>query len=144
MDHAIATAGRLTGAQAIVALEVIAIVTAPPSEHMVGFIAMVLHTLAFYWMYSRFREQFCGLVCPYARLQSVLLDDNSMAQTLRPHQFVSHPSVVEIPQRIRRRADLVINRIVPAYKLQYGKANPIAIGFVRFGGMVKNPVPSIE
>jgi len=54
------------------------IVTAPPSEHMAGFIAMVLFSGAFYFVFAFFREQACTLVCPYGRLQGVLLDPDSI------------------------------------------------------------------
>jgi cytochrome c oxidase accessory protein FixG len=35
-------------------------------------------SFVFYFVYSYFREQACIVVCPYGRLQSVLLDRNSM------------------------------------------------------------------
>jgi cytochrome c oxidase accessory protein FixG len=35
-------------------------------------------SLFFYWMYSYFREQFCTMVCPYGRMQGVLLDQRSI------------------------------------------------------------------
>ena len=54
------------------------IITAPPSEHLAGFVAMILFSLVFYWVFAYFREQACTLVCPYGRLQSVMLDDNSI------------------------------------------------------------------
>lgn len=45
---------------------------------MGGFIALVVFTGAFYGVYARFREQACLVVCPYGRLQGVLLDRNSV------------------------------------------------------------------
>ena len=54
------------------------IVTAPPNEHLTGFIFMLLFSGAFYFVFIWFREQACTLVCPYGRLQSVLLDSNSL------------------------------------------------------------------
>jgi cytochrome c oxidase accessory protein FixG len=54
------------------------IVTSPPTEHLTGFVLMVLFSLIFYGVFSWFREQACTLVCPYGRLQSVLLDTNSI------------------------------------------------------------------
>jgi cytochrome c oxidase accessory protein FixG len=54
------------------------IVTSSPLEHLTGFVLMVLFSLVFYWVFSWFREQACTLVCPYGRLQSVLLDTNSI------------------------------------------------------------------
>lgn len=54
------------------------IITEPVSEHFVGFLSLLLFSGIFYGVYSYFREQACTVVCPYGRLQSVLLDRNSM------------------------------------------------------------------
>jgi len=54
------------------------IVTAPPSEHLSLFITIVLFSALFYFIFARFREQACVIVCPYGRLQGVLLDQNSI------------------------------------------------------------------
>lgn len=55
-----------------------AIVTAPVEEHVAGFTAMILFTGLFYFIFIWFREQACILVCPYGRLQGVLLDTSSI------------------------------------------------------------------
>lgn len=54
------------------------IVTDPPSEHVAGLTAMFVFSGIFYWIFAWFREQACVLVCPYGRLQGVLLDKNSI------------------------------------------------------------------
>lgn len=54
------------------------IVNQPPSEHLSAFIALVVFSLLFYFVFSKFREQACIIVCPYGRLQGVLLDQNSV------------------------------------------------------------------
>ena len=54
------------------------IVTDPPSRHLAGLTSMVLFSGVFYYVFAFFREQVCTLVCPYGRLQSVLLDQNSI------------------------------------------------------------------
>ena len=54
------------------------IVSDPPSRHLAGLTAMLLFTGVFYWIFAWFREQACILVCPYGRLQGVLLDRNSI------------------------------------------------------------------
>jgi cytochrome c oxidase accessory protein FixG len=54
------------------------LVTEPVSQHVAGFIAIIVFSFVFYGVYSYFREQACTVVCPYGRLQSVLLDRNSM------------------------------------------------------------------
>lgn len=58
--------------------EVWQIIQSPPSENIGGFSAMVFFTGAFYWVFSHFREQVCTTVCPYGRLQGVLLDRQSI------------------------------------------------------------------
>lgn len=54
------------------------IVNDPVSQHLSGFIAILIFTGIFYFVFAWFREQACILVCPYGRLQSVLLDKNSI------------------------------------------------------------------
>ncbi len=58
--------------------ELFHIMSQPPSEHLTGFIAMLIFSSIFYFVFAWFREQACTLVCPYGRLQSVLLDNNSI------------------------------------------------------------------
>jgi cytochrome c oxidase accessory protein FixG len=58
--------------------ELYQIVTDPPSQHIVGLAFMVGFSLLFYGIFARFREQACTFVCPYGRLQSLLLDENSI------------------------------------------------------------------
>lgn len=54
------------------------IITEPVSEHIGGLFALAIFSAVFYAVYAFFREQACTVVCPYGRLQSVLLDKNSM------------------------------------------------------------------
>ncbi len=54
------------------------IISEPVSNHMVGFIAIVFFTLLFYVVYAFIREIVCTVVCPYGRLQGVLLDKNTI------------------------------------------------------------------
>lgn len=58
--------------------ELISIITSPPSEHIQGFISMTIFTGVFYFVFAWFREQVCIVVCPYGRLQGVMLDRNSI------------------------------------------------------------------
>jgi cytochrome c oxidase accessory protein FixG len=55
-----------------------AIVRTKPSEHPEAFAWMLGTTALFYVNFGHFREQFCVVMCPYGRLQSVLLDDDSL------------------------------------------------------------------
>lgn len=54
------------------------IITEPVTEHIVGLSSILIFSGVFYGVYAFFREQACIVVCPYGRLQSVLLDRNSM------------------------------------------------------------------
>lgn len=58
--------------------EVFKITMEPPSEHMNGLIAIVVFTLVFYGVFSKLREQVCTTICPYGRMQGVLMDRNTV------------------------------------------------------------------
>jgi cytochrome c oxidase accessory protein FixG len=58
--------------------QVVAIVQQPPTEHIAGFIGLVAFTGIFYFVFAWFREQACIVVCPYGRLQGVLLSKESI------------------------------------------------------------------
>lgn len=49
-----------------------------PSEHPEAFGWAASMTAIFYLNFAFFREQVCVIVCPYGRLQSVLIDDDSL------------------------------------------------------------------
>ncbi|QMU26658.1 cytochrome c oxidase accessory protein CcoG [Adhaeribacter radiodurans] len=51
-----------------------AIVTDSPSNHIGGLSSLLIFTGIFYWVFARFREQVCTIVCPYGRLQGVMMD----------------------------------------------------------------------
>jgi len=54
------------------------IMTEPVSEHLVGLSSILVFSGVFFGVYAYFREQACTVICPYGRLQGVLLDRNSM------------------------------------------------------------------
>ncbi|RZA03619.1 MAG: cytochrome c oxidase accessory protein CcoG [Sphingobacteriaceae bacterium] len=56
----------------------IKIVTEPVSLHLVGFGSIILFTVVFYLVYSQVRELVCTVICPYGRLQEVMLDKNTL------------------------------------------------------------------
>lgn len=56
----------------------IKIITEPVSQHWSGFISICVFTFVFYLVFSRVRELVCTVVCPYGRLQGVLLDNQSI------------------------------------------------------------------
>lgn len=49
-----------------------------PAEHVGTLISLMIFTTVFFFVYWWFREQACIVVCPYGRLQGVLLDKNSI------------------------------------------------------------------
>lgn len=49
-----------------------------PFAHPSNFLVMILFTAAFYFVFAWFREQVCTLVCPYGRLQGVLIDKQTI------------------------------------------------------------------
>jgi len=56
----------------------IALISEPISQQLSGFLIMLTVSAFFYWVYSYFREQICTMVCPYGRMQGVLLDSKSI------------------------------------------------------------------
>jgi len=54
------------------------IITKSPLENLSGFSGLIGFTAIFYGVYARFREQACIAVCPYGRLQGVLLGKDSI------------------------------------------------------------------
>ncbi len=58
--------------------KVLNIMTDPVSQHLGGFIGIMIFTTIFFFLFWWFREQACLIVCPYGRLQGVLLDKNSV------------------------------------------------------------------
>lgn len=58
--------------------ELYKIITEPVSQHIGGLTSIILFSAVFFAVYAFFREQACTVVCPYGRLQGVLLDKNSM------------------------------------------------------------------
>ena len=57
------------------------LITQSPTNNMAGFLGLVAFTAVFYFVFARFREQACVTVCPYGRLQGVLLTKESIAIT---------------------------------------------------------------
>ncbi len=54
------------------------LITDPPSQHLAGLSAMIVFSGVFYGVFAFMREQVCHFVCPYGRMQSVMLDNNSI------------------------------------------------------------------
>ncbi|WP_312767126.1 cytochrome c oxidase accessory protein CcoG [Epilithonimonas sp.] len=58
--------------------EVFRIMQEGPFAKPTNFLVMILFTAAFYFVFAWFREQVCTMVCPYGRLQGVLIDKETI------------------------------------------------------------------
>ncbi len=58
--------------------EVLNIMRQGPFANFTNFVVMIIFTGAFYFTFAWFREQVCTLVCPYGRLQGVLIDKQTI------------------------------------------------------------------
>ena len=58
--------------------ELIRLIEEPIAMHKGDLAAIIIFTYVFYWVFAFFREQVCTVVCPYGRLQGVLLDKKSI------------------------------------------------------------------
>lgn len=58
--------------------EIVKLASEPLSNHLGGFISLIIFTTVFFFVYSWFREQVCIIMCPYGRMQGVLLDKDSI------------------------------------------------------------------
>lgn len=57
---------------------VLSLIQTSPAENLSTFVALLLFTATFYFVFAWFREQVCIIACPYGRLQGVLLDDKTV------------------------------------------------------------------
>ncbi|MFD2598522.1 cytochrome c oxidase accessory protein CcoG [Sphingobacterium corticis] len=53
------------------------IISEPIAAHTVGFVSLLVFTAVFYSVFAHLREIVCITICPYGRLQSVLVDDST-------------------------------------------------------------------
>lgn len=73
----------------------ISIIKEPVNRHIYGFVAICIFTIVFYLVFSRLREIVCTVICPYGRLQEVLLDRKSLVVAYdysrgEPRGHISH------------------------------------------------------
>jgi cytochrome c oxidase accessory protein FixG len=54
------------------------LITQSPANNLSGFIALVAFTIIFYYVFAKLREQVCITICPYGRLQGVLVNRDTM------------------------------------------------------------------
>ena len=58
--------------------DLIRIITEPVEQHWIGLAGIVVFTVVFYLVYTRVRELVCTVICPYGRLQTVLIDKHTL------------------------------------------------------------------
>jgi len=58
--------------------ELLPALLAGPADHWVAFGWTTVATAVIYFDFAWFREQFCVIMCPYGRLQSALIDDDTV------------------------------------------------------------------
>ncbi len=58
--------------------ELWAMIHAAPAAHWHAFVFVFVFTGILYFNFAWFREQLCIVICPYGRMQSVLIDDHSL------------------------------------------------------------------
>lgn len=54
------------------------IINEPIANHRVGFTVALLFSGVMFFVFAKLREQVCSMICPYGRLQGVLLDANTI------------------------------------------------------------------
>lgn len=57
-----------------------------PTENWTTFLIVFFITALLMFDFGWFREQFCVIMCPYGRIQSVLMDDDSLAVVYDPNR----------------------------------------------------------
>lgn len=62
----------------IIGVDSVVSILSNPAANSGSFVGVILFTTVFFFVYWWFREQVCIIVCPYGRMQGVLLDKNSV------------------------------------------------------------------
>ncbi len=60
------------------ASDLLRMMRSPPGENWPYFVSASLVTALLMFNFGWFREQFCVIMCPYGRFQSVLMDPNTI------------------------------------------------------------------
>ncbi len=58
--------------------EVMVLVSSSPLDHIWGFASLIAFSATFYLVFAKVREIVCTVICPYGRLQGVLMNKESM------------------------------------------------------------------
>lgn len=80
--------------------ELFHIIKDDPRNHISGLFLILLFSSAFYFVFAYFREYACIYVCPYGRLQGVLLDKNSIVIAYDYKRGEPRGKIVKAEERI--------------------------------------------
>ncbi|MEI6594268.1 MAG: cytochrome c oxidase accessory protein CcoG [Bacteroidota bacterium] len=58
--------------------ELLKLITDGPIVHWGQLLSLIIFSTVFYFVFAKFREIICIVVCPYGRLQGLMLDNNSL------------------------------------------------------------------
>lgn len=83
------------------------IITEPVTSHPVGFISIWVFTIIFYLIYSQVRELVCTVICPYGRLQGVLLDRDTLVVAYDDKRGEPRGKLSKNPEAISVKGDCV-------------------------------------
>lgn len=89
------------------------IISQPPSKHLAGFIGLVFFSGVFYFVFAYLREQACIVICPYGRLQGVLLSKDSIVVAYdfergEPRgKIKKNPLTAEVGKEVGKKGDCV-------------------------------------
>ncbi len=98
--------------------KVLRIISEPIEQHWVGFLSMLAFSGVFYFVFARLREQVCTTICPYGRLQGVLLVKDSIV--------VAYDFVRGEPRAKLRKSNALSNSAVQA--ISHGNGSPRTAG----------------
>ncbi len=83
------------------------IITESPGKHLAGFISIWIFTGVFYFVYSYVRELVCTVICPYGRLQGVLLDEHTLVVAYDDERGEPRGKLLRNPDPLNIKGDCV-------------------------------------
>lgn len=83
------------------------IITEPVQSHWAGFLSIWVFTLIFYLVYSQVRELVCTVICPYGRLQGVMLDQDTLVVAYDEVRGEPRGKLTKNPDPLRLKGDCV-------------------------------------
>ena len=78
-----------------------------PTDHPVPFSMTIVMMGLMAFQFGWFREQFCTIVCPYARFQSVMMDQNSLVVGYDPRRGEPRGKVERDPEANKGKGDCI-------------------------------------